>query len=188
LREHVTTIAVGRPGEVWRIGAASLCGGVAIGLIFGVLMILSGSGGLAEAAFAIPFCFFCSLLSGAALMTLWRIFPARLRYVLDETMLVVLRGRRELRRIDLADFDIARTVGQMLWRDMFFFGYIGTFLSRLPRIELVKRRPDLLTDHVVRLPGILLWGKQGASLLDDRLRAALVDAQLQDMYHESSWL
>ncbi|MET0820609.1 MAG: hypothetical protein ABWY58_06570 [Aeromicrobium sp.] len=99
----------------------------------------------------------------------WAFLPARVSYLLRGTELIVLRGRRVVRRVDLVDASEIQVLGGISGRRLWigWGGHISP-LADIPQVAYVHRAASG-REVAVFLPRVLVWGQEAA----DEFRSSL---------------
>ncbi|MBU2694157.1 hypothetical protein [Pimelobacter sp. 30-1] len=114
-----------------------------------------------------------TVVVGMGTVLLWRLGPGRVSYVVDDGRLVVLRGRKVLRRYRCADITQLEVDGAMTWKVLLLRRW-----TTAPWPRLVIDSAAVPADRLLVGPraerAILLWGESRARSAEGDLRTAVV--------------
>lgn len=105
----------------------------------------------------------------------WALRAGRVRYELEGTRLIAMRGRRQLASIDASKFDEIAIRGRLTWANTLLKGSAYPpfgMLDGLPQLEAIKRI-NRWEDERATLPPILIWGARSITEIQSYLTAEL---------------
>jgi hypothetical protein len=104
----------------------------------------------------------------------WALLPARVSYHVRGSELIVRRGGRVVRRVDLSDASEIHVVGGISGRRLWIgWGRDSSPLADLPHVVYLRRAVSG-RETAVLLPRVLVWGQDAADEIRTRLFAELL--------------